>query len=92
MKQLDFIVPKPDTRDHCINPFGPMKYGGYAHFPGTGPHGTHCLRCVYKKRSGKGVHCLKWIELMKFTGACKNAPKIDSASPSCKYYEEREAK
>ena len=87
--QIDFIGRGPDQRDHCINPLGAPKYGGYAHFPGTGPQNTHCRSCLHKKTLSKNTYCLKWVELKKFRGPLAKAPSIDSASPSCKYYEER---
>lgn len=70
------------------SPGAVRKFGGYAYFPGTGPKGETCARCVHKlDQPGKRVVCMKWKALMRFRGHPKSMPKIESGAPACKYFE-----
>ncbi len=78
------------TPSGLANPNGRAKYGAYAYFPGSGPRDETCEHCIFARRPG---HCMKWLTLM-LPGADEKTlpPKIDLATPACKYFEQRGAK
>jgi hypothetical protein len=72
--------------DSCSNPGGRNHvYPGMAHFPGTGPDGTHCAGCGHFRKDDDTLgRCLKFSDMARIRS--DKAPKIRGLCRSCKYY------
>jgi hypothetical protein len=71
---------------------GPAKYGGYAHFPGTGPQGKRCRDCEHFTEAGKRKRvCRKWAQLIGAPGKPEDWRGIDSAAAACKHFDAAKA-
>lgn len=67
------------------------KFGGYAHFPGTGPDGKQCRDCAHMQEAGTRKRvCAEWARLMQEEGPPKSWRSIDSAASACKYFAQAE--
>ena len=62
------------------------RMGGYATFPGTGPHGSKCSGCIHQAPDKARFVCAKYQALTGRTGS-----PIDPGSPACRYFEARAA-
>jgi hypothetical protein len=62
-------------------------FGGYAHFPGTGPENTFCYQCDFFYENKSALRCKKWFERAHGTSHIDKAPPIIRSTASCKYYE-----
>ena len=66
------------------------KYGGHAHFPGTGPTGKYCYHCNFYWERGQKRRCKKWMEITQATSNIEECPPIQRARAACKYFKEIE--
>jgi hypothetical protein len=69
-----------------LNAGSTLKFGCYAHLPGTGPFGQTCSACNLQVPDKSKFVCSKY---QKLTG--RKGKPISTGSPACKYFEPRPA-
>lgn len=71
-----------------VNITGKRRFGGFAHFPGTGPAGETCNSCRFAFDKETKPKCRKWRELMGGrAGGEASQPNIALNASACRYWE-----
>lgn len=65
-----------------MNAGSTLKFGCYAHLPGSGPKDQVCSRCTFQEPDKTKFICAKYQTL---TG--RKGKPIYPGSPSCRYFE-----